>query len=444
MRGLEWLKELMSQLKEDEHLRSRLGPGATMLDKAVEELEQLSTETTTRDYQVFGLADKDYGAFRVINGEIQWPYPIGTRVSYSKTNLIYNPIDMRYDAETDTVFVTSWNWGVRLFDRNFSYKGGFSKNLGYCWGIDVNGEIVVVSDNYGHRVRCLDRKGTLLWTLGDGVAGALVDGHLYRPTGVAILPNGNIMVACNYGRETSSDPTYGTISEHDRNTGELVKVHLKYQGNGQAWNNEVYRPTFMRVVYPPNSDPELWFSMERDYVAVFTIDPNTGDLTYKRVYGRSDRFSLFSMTVRGLAVSTDYRRLYVAVAGPQVVGVLDIDSGDVLGFVGHQGFENAKDLPETPGVFLDVQGVELIEDQELLVADSSNHRIQGFPTGVLEVPGFVLSYSLLDGADQLDDVLYTSDDKFDLSTLTRIVATRDLITCSFPKKVLLCGRRHIC
>ena len=82
----------------------------------------------------------------------------------------------------------------------FRLDGTFVKQFGvgplyYPWGVTVNNKQVYVADNGNHRISIFTQEGQLIRTIGSPGSGP---GHFYRPSAVAISPDGDMYVTdCN-------------------------------------------------------------------------------------------------------------------------------------------------------------------------------------------------------------------------------------------------------
>jgi hypothetical protein len=431
------IEAFLNDLKENQSVMKLLGNPINTIDDCLNEVAQLRANQKSRDYAVLRLKNKDYEFFEVVDGKLKWKTSIGTVLSVWD-GTIDRPWRVR--KVNDEIWVVSENKQVARFDLNFSFLGFFGEwgsfsesypnRYEHPRGIAVTEDRVFLAFDKECRVGCYDRTGERIWLFGDGTSGRPENGRLYNPCDVAILPNGNILVACYNGRPQGATASNGYISEHKKEDGSLVKVHFKYARDGYPWNGDVCHPSTIRMIQRPDEKWELWIVYdERKLIGVFEYNETEGSFTYKTCYSLQSR-------IRDFVVDASYEKIYLTTEGPARVVCLSIETHDVVGQLGVSRLEDYEGASDTKAGFAMPTGIELSDDR-ILVADYTNNRLQQFPLSLIEAGKVEIEYE--GEMPCFKKIDFCSESRFDLEKMTLEDMPQNLLVNPAPEQIVVCG-----
>lgn len=441
------IEAFLTDLKQNQQVMKLLGNPVNLIEEALNEIAQLRTNQD-KGHTILRLKDKDYDFFEVVEGKFKWKIPVGTVVAKRLDDLIDRP--WRIKKVDDEIWVVSLYRRVARFDLNFSFIGYFGEwgefdenypnRYHYPRGIAVTEDRVFLAFDWKHRLGCYNREtGERMWLFGDGTAGVPEDGRLYDPCDVAVLPNGNVLVACYYGQPEGAVDNAGFISEHNKEDGSLVKVHLKYARDGYPWNGDVCYPRAIRMVQRPDDGKwELWVAYyNRNLIAVFEYDETNDSFTYKTSYSKTPGLNVGALYINDFTVDSEYKKVYAAVEGPNVVACLDVETHDLLGFIGKTRWEDYDNNPNTPGAFMKPKGVEVVNDK-LLIADEINNRIQQFPLNLVSASQKVrIEYE--GEMPEFKKIEFCSEERFLFEKMVLEDIPQNLLNNPPPEQIVVCG-----
>ena len=441
------IEAFLTDLKQNQQVMKLLGNPVNVIEEGLNEIAQLRSNQD-KDHTILRLKDKDYDFFEVVEGEFRWKVPVGTVVANRLDGLISRP--WRIKKVDDEIWVVSLYERVARFDLNFSFIGYFGEwgdfdnsypnRYRHPKGIAVTEDRVFLAFDSQHRVGCYNREtGEKIWLFGDGTAGEPEDGRLYNPYDVEVLPNGNVLVACYYGQPEGAVSNEGFISEHNKENGSLVKVHFKYARDGYPWNGDVCRPKTIRMVQrPEDSKWELWVAYyNKNLIALFEYDETNDSFTYKISYSKTPGLNVGALYINDFVVDEEYKKIYLTVGGPNVVACLDVETHDLLGFIGHTRWEDYDNNPNTPGAFISPSGIEIINDK-LLVADYTNDRIQQFPLNLISISQLVgIEYE--GEIPDFKKIEFCSEKRFLLEKMLLEDMPQHLLGNPPPEQIIICG-----
>ncbi len=264
-------------------------------------------------------------------------------------------------AQEGTIYVTDGgNSRVQYFDPEGKYKGQFGgkgkakSNMSQPFGIEVGPQgYVYVADRQENLVKVYDAKGSFKFDFGS-------PDLLKNPCGIAIDDQERVLVAdsgnnriCFFSLEGVFMYSFGTVGykEGDIRSPEYIAVDRSgriYVSEGGNKRVQVFTADGKsKAVYDSSSDP------------AYPLKTPAG----------------VSVTSRGVLAIVDNASGQVAMVGPD---------GKFRKPFGSQG--------SSRGQFNGAGGVRLFDDGRLFVADTGNHRVQGFravlPAGLKELtPG---------------------------------------------------------
>jgi len=440
------IEAFLNDLKQNQQAMKLLGTPLNVIEDGLNEIAQLRANQRVRDYAILRLKDKDYDLFEVVEGKFRWKVPVGTVLAQRLDGLTNRPWRIR--RVDDEIWVVSLYQCVARFDQNFSFIGYFGEwgefsdtypnRYVYPRGIAVTEDKVFLAFDWRHRVGCYDREtGEKIWLFGDGTTGVPEDGRLYNPYDVAVLPNGNVLVACFYGQPQGAVSNAGFISEHKKEDGSLVKVHFKYARDGYPWNGDVCHPTTIRMVQRPDEKWELWVGYhDRNLIAVFEYDEAEGNFSYKTSFSKTSGLNVGDLYIRDFVVDAGYEKIYLTADGPSVVACLSMETHDLLGYLGVHKWEDYDGNPDTPGGFSQPTGVEVIEDK-ILVADYTNNRIQQFPLNLVTAGKVRVEYG--GEVPAFKKIEFCSEKRFGMEKMVLEDMPQKLLVNPPSEQVVVCG-----
>jgi len=440
------VKEFLLDLKNNQHIMKMLGYTDNLLGSLIAEVDALQANQRTKDYAILRLKDKDYGDFVVENHRFRWKTPVGTVASYRKDRLVNRPY--RIMVVDDEIWVCSLYQRIARFDADFSFKGYFGvwgdftdehpERYAYPRGFTVKEDRVYMAFEWRHRVACYDRNtGERVWVFGNGSPGVPENGQVYSPYDVDVLPNGHVLVACFYGQPEGAVSNAGMVIELDED-GKFVKTHLSYKKDGYPWNGDVSHPVSLRVVENPETGrTEVWISYwSGDLIAIFEWNESEG-LVYKDIIGKTPGLNVGAVRIRDFFVDYPGKKVYISADGPKKIACLDLETHNLVGYIGKVLWEDYDGNPETPAGFSQVAGLALTDDGRILVCDYGNNRVQQFPINLLVASKVELEYE--GTVPAFKHVEFVSNNDFNLKamTISKYRATL-LYECPDPE-IVICG-----
>ena len=108
------------------------------------------------------------------------------------------------DSKANVYFNTDSEWAIVVVDADGEYVRHFGKEFagglhGMALGRDGKDEFLLVTHTGRHELARLTLEGEVVWRQGPP-EGVYPNPNHYRPTGVAIAPNGDVYVADGYGK----------------------------------------------------------------------------------------------------------------------------------------------------------------------------------------------------------------------------------------------------
>ncbi|MBF6049079.1 redoxin domain-containing protein [Streptomyces sp. NRRL B-1677] len=278
----------------------------------------------------------------------------------------------------------------------------------------------LVSDSTRHQLVELAADGeTVVRRIGSGErgfgAGSFNEGSFSEPQGLALLPDGLVVVA---------DTVNHALRTYDPETGAVVTI----AGTGRQWMQG--QPTSGAALEVSLSSPwdvawfggRLWIAMAGVH-QLWTYDPETGTVeaaagtTNEGIVDGPAREAWFSQP-SGLAVSADGSRLWVADSEASALRWVDLDGyvhtavGTGLFDFGHRDGDAAQALLQHP------LGVTALPDGSVAIADTYNHALRRYDPASGEVT--TLATDLREPSDAVlvgDDVVVVESARHRLTRL---------------------------
>ncbi|RKN74786.1 alkyl hydroperoxide reductase [Streptomyces klenkii] len=278
----------------------------------------------------------------------------------------------------------------------------------------------LVSDSTRHQLVELAADGeTVVRRIGSGergfAAGSFSEGSFSEPQGLALLPDGLVVVA---------DTVNHALRTYDPETGAVVTI----AGTGRQWMQG--QPTSGAALEVSLSSPwdvawfggRLWIAMAGVH-QLWTYDPETGTVeaaagtTNEGIVDGPAREAWFSQP-SGLAVSADGSRLWVADSEASALRWVDLDGyvhtavGTGLFDFGHRDGDAAQALLQHP------LGVTALPDGSVAIADTYNHALRRYDPASGEVT--TLATDLREPSDAVlvgDDVVVVESARHRLTRL---------------------------
>ncbi|MBE2315762.1 hypothetical protein DVA67_007230 [Solirubrobacter sp. CPCC 204708] len=218
---------------------------------------------------------------------------------------------------------------------------------------------------------------------GEGVSAT--DAQLGRPTDVATLPDGSLVVADSGSRRVRRIDRQGQITTL-AGTGSSCGVPGECGEGGPARTARLDGPAAVATaadgsVFIADTSSEQWIARIVKIDAEGRLQIVTGpadDFVEPGLADGSLADARFSENIDALTLSADGRRLYVADSGNSRVRLVDLQAGTVSTVAGNGFPDRAPD--DEGGPALDAQigpgGLALLADGDLLVSDTPNHRVR--------------------------------------------------------------------
>jgi outer membrane protein assembly factor BamB len=170
-------------------------------------------------------------------------------------------------------------------------------------------------------------------------------------------------------------------------------------------------------------------------VAVFEY--REGELVYKNVFGKTPGINVGSIHIRDFFVDYSDSKLYLAADSPKVIACLDINTGNLLGYIGQVKWEDYDGNPDTPGGFSQVAGVALTPDGRILVCDYNNNRVQQFPKELCVAEKVELEYE--GNIPPFKHVEFVSNSRLNFATKTVSKYKPALLYNPPDPEIVICG-----
>jgi len=429
----------------NEKALSFLGNPKSQITGMIQDLSQ-NEYSNKKTYYKYSLKDNDYGIFKVQNKKIIWKDNLKTVSSKYKQNIISRPWHIR--KVDDLLWVSSLYKPLALFDLNFSFKGYFGEygdfsdqnpnRYIYSKGFSVSSSTVFIAHQWRHRVSAHDREtGELKWIFGSGEVGLPDAGKLSNPTDIAILPSGNILVSC--WDMNIEGKGAGAIVELDKDNGSFVKIHLSYKRNGDPWNGDVHCPSSIKIIKNKNNNFELWISYYyKNCIGIFSYDETLNTFSYKKILGKTANLEIGDIYIQNFCIDDNYEKVFLLANGPKVIACLDIETNDLIAFVGRSIWEDYSSNPNTLGGFFNPSGIEIVGDS-IYVCDYANNRIQQFDISLFNSTKYIdIEYEGEDHSFNKRSIDYISNESFDYNNKTLRISINKISCTKIDPEIIVC------
>jgi|UPI0003764F58 hypothetical protein len=297
---------------------------------------------------------------------------------YTDGGLIVMPSALRKTSNGE-VWVASETASAAIalarFDANFSFLGYWGRSaaadglyLTRDFALDeVNRRIYTVGNNHVLRAFDLDTQA-MLWQFGTHNAALNLPTGLYTPSGVDMLPNGNIIVASWSGMAVGASG-HGHLSEFDP-AGALVATHAMNNGGvSEPWSGSIRNPDKVRVDALNNL---IYVSLYYDdMIAVY----DATSFAYVACYTKPAGIAAGNLLPRGFYVSQDHNQLVIGASSPRLLAALGVDNHDLAWIAGHAVYDAGAQAFNRPNELWGCRDVLELSPGHYLVADDGNNRL---------------------------------------------------------------------